>query len=196
MSERDRFNHKLVPYLINFVPFRINVLFDDFGSEELITHLDDAIRVWLSFYQATQKLVLPYQVLCLQKVNPQNTLQQKHTLYKYSVYMMCMWSVQVCHLWHGEAESGNLCIIYKWNSDFVWQHEKTVYDILNNAVTQTTVKDREKERLAMMLNIRTNQLNALNSIYPPIRNFFLKNMWYFEWQDAFTSCTDHFYYTV
>lgn len=99
MSEKDRFNHKLVPYLINFVPFRINCLFDDFGSEELITQLDDAIRVWLSFYQATQKLVLPYQVLCLQKVNPQNTLQQKHTSYKYSVYIhmyACVCEVYKC----------------------------------------------------------------------------------------------------
>lgn len=95
-------------------------------------------------------------------------------LFIYMYVCMCMWSVQVCHLWHGEAEPGNLCIIYKWNSDFVWQHENTVYDILNNAVTQTTVKDREKERSVMMLNIRTNQSNALNSIYPPISNFFPK----------------------
>ncbi len=117
-------------------------------------------------------------------------------LFMYMYVCMCMWSVQVCHLWHGEAESGNLCIIYKRNSDFVWQHENTVYDILNNAVTQTTVKDRENERSVMMLNIRTNQSNALNSIYPPISNFFPKNMWYFEWQDyEFTSCIDHFYYS-
>lgn len=51
----------------------------------------------------------------------------------------------MCDLWHREAEFGNLCIIYKWNSDFVWQHKITVYDILNNAVTQTTVKERERK---------------------------------------------------
>lgn len=104
----------------------------------------------------------------------------------------CMWSVQVCHLWHGEAESGNLCIIYKWNSDFVWQHEKTVYDILNNTVTQTTVKDREKERLVMMLNIRTNQscFKFNLSTYKQICDILNGKTTH-----AFTSCTGHFYYT-
>lgn len=52
--------------------------------------------------------------------------------------------VCTCHLRHRKAESGNLRIIYKWNSDFVWQHKVTVYDILNNAVTQTTVGERER----------------------------------------------------
>jgi hypothetical protein len=146
MSVIDTLAHKSAPYLIYFIPFRVYRLFDDFGSEELITELKDPIRVRLSFYHTTQKRVLPHQVLCFQKVNPQNALHQTHTHYMIEILSVHMYVKRVyvcaCHLWHREAESGNLCIVYKWNSDFVWQHKKTVYDILNNTVTQTTVRER------------------------------------------------------
>ena len=61
-------------YLVNFIPFGVDVLFDDLALEELFANLDDPIRVRLALDQPSQELVLANQFLGLKKVDPQDAL--------------------------------------------------------------------------------------------------------------------------
>lgn len=39
----------LLLYLINFIPFWIEIFFDDLALENLVAHTNDSIRIWLAF---------------------------------------------------------------------------------------------------------------------------------------------------
>lgn len=41
-----------------------------FAVEELVADLQDTVGVRLAFNQSSQKLILPFQILSLQEVNP------------------------------------------------------------------------------------------------------------------------------
>lgn len=61
-------------YLVDFIPFGVDVLFDDLALEELFANLDDPIWVRLALDQPSQELVLANQFLSLKEVNPQDAL--------------------------------------------------------------------------------------------------------------------------
>lgn len=61
-------------YLVNFVPFGVQAVFDGLALEELVSNMEDAVGVRLPLDQATQEFILPFQVLSLQEVNPQDSL--------------------------------------------------------------------------------------------------------------------------
>lgn len=68
--------HAIACHLVNFVPFGMEALFDRLALEQLGADLQDAVRVRFAFDQPSQKFIFPFQILSLQKVNPQDSLQR------------------------------------------------------------------------------------------------------------------------
>lgn len=63
-------------HLVNFVPLGMEALLDRLALKELVADLQHAVRVRLALDQASEKLVLPFQVEGLQEVNPQDPLSE------------------------------------------------------------------------------------------------------------------------
>lgn len=64
-------------HLINLVPLGIEALLHHLAVEDLVADLQDAVRVGLALDQPAQKRVLPFQILGLQEVDPQDSLWRR-----------------------------------------------------------------------------------------------------------------------
>lgn len=64
-------------YLIHLIPCGVEILLDHMTLEGHSPNVDLDIRVTLTLHHAPHQVILGYQILSFQKVNPQHPLQAK-----------------------------------------------------------------------------------------------------------------------
>ena len=64
-------------HLVNFIPLGMEALLHRFALEQLVANLHHAVRVRLALDQTSQKFILPFQILSLQEVDPQDSLRRR-----------------------------------------------------------------------------------------------------------------------
>lgn len=65
----------VLPYLIHFVPLRVQIFFDDLAFEMAVAHSECGVGVRFAFHQAQHICVHCQQVPGLQQVDPHHTLR-------------------------------------------------------------------------------------------------------------------------